>query len=134
MLNQVQLIGRVGKDPEVRYLPNGDPVVNLSIATSEKWKDKATGETKEATEWHRINAFGKLAEIIGQYVKKGSLVFVQGKIMTRKWADQSGQEKYSTEIRIDTLKMLGDKKEGGATQPSQQDASGSQFPDDDIPF
>lgn len=152
MLNQAQIIGYLGKDPEVRYLPSGDAVANFSIATTEKWKDKQTGEMKEATEWHRINTFGKLAEIVGQYLHKGSLVFVQGKITTRKWTDKDGIERFSTEIKADTLKMLGGREssEGGQGQPQRQAApqrqqrpaaapqqsqgSGFDDMDDDIPF
>jgi len=116
MLNQAQIIGHLGRDPETRYLPSGDAVTNFSIATTEKWRDKNTGEQKEATEWHRINTFGKLAEIAGQYLKKGSLVFIQGKIVTRKWQDKDGIERYSTEIRADSMKMLGGRPEGDQQQ------------------
>lgn len=112
MLNNAQIIGHLGKDPETRYLPSGEAVCNFSVATTEKWKDKATGEQKEATEWHRISTFGKLAEICGQWLHKGSLVWVQGKITTRKWTDKDGIERYSTEIRADSMKMLGGKPEG----------------------
>lgn len=119
MLNQVQIIGHLGKDPETRYLPSGDAVCNFSIATTEKWKDKATGDAKEQTEWHRISTFGKLAEICGQYLKKGSLTFVQGSIKTRKYTDKDGVEKFSTEIKADTMKMLGGKPEGHESRPAQ---------------
>ena len=137
MLNQVQIIGRVGKDPEIRYLTSGDAVVSLSLATTESWKDKHTGEKKEHTEWHRVNMFGKLAEIVGEYVKKGSLIFVQGKLKTREWTDKDGAKKYSTEISADTMKMLGSKSNN---QPSssnhQQSNNGDNFDDmkDDFPF
>lgn len=146
MLNQAQIIGHLGKDPEVRYMPSGDAVANFSIATTEKWKDKSTGEQREATEWHRINTFGKLAEIVGQYLKKGSLVYVAGKIVTRKYTDKDGIERYATEIKADSMKMLGGREQGdGAPQqqarpqrPSAapQGAQGSGFDDmdDDIPF
>lgn len=142
MLNQIQIIGHLGKDPEVRYLPSGDAVCNFSIATTEKWKDKATGEAKEQTEWHRISAFGKLAEICSGYLKKGSLAFVQGKIQTRKYTDKDGVEKFSTEIKADTMKMLGGKPESqeprqAPTEPRQAGAaapSGFDDMDDDIPF
>ncbi len=118
-LNQVQLIGRLGQDPEVKYLPNGDAVCNLSLATSEKWKDKTSGEQKEKTEWHRIVLFGKLAEIAGQYLKKGALVFFQGKIETRQW-EKDGEKRYTTEIRANQMTMLGGKDDGAA--PRQQSA------------
>jgi single-strand DNA-binding protein len=118
-LNQVQLIGRLGQDPEVKYLPNGDAVCNVSVATSEKWKDKASGEQKEKTEWHRVVIFGKLAEIAGEYLRKGALVFFQGKIETRQW-EKDGEKRYSTEIRANQMTMLGGKEEGGA--PRQQAA------------
>ena len=144
MLNQVQIIGHIGKDPETRSFPSGDQVCNFSIATTERWKDKQTGEQKEVTEWHRISTFGKLAEISAQYLHKGSLVFVQGKLTTRKWTDKDGAEKYSTEIKADTMKMLGSKSESGETprqattaKPTSKPASaGSGFDDmdDDIPF
>ncbi len=150
MLNQAQIIGHLGKDPEVRYLPSGEAVANFSIATTEKWKDKATGEPREETEWHRISVFGRLAEIVGKYLKKGSLVFVQGKIKTRKYTDGQGVERYSTEIRAETLKMLGgrDSNQGERSAPPapRQAPATNQRPapapskggfddmDDDIPF
>lgn len=143
MLNQVQIIGHLGKDPETRYLPSGDAVCNFSIATTEKWKDKATGDAKESTEWHRISTFGKLAEICGQYLKKGSLAFVQGKIQTRKYTDKDGVEKFATDIKADTMKMLGGKPEGQESRterssgepmaPSQRSA-GFDDTDEDFPF
>lgn len=105
-LNKATIIGHLGKDPETRYLPSGDAVANFSVATSERWKDKTSGEDKEATEWHRVNAFGKLAEIAGEYLKKGSQVYVEGQLRTRKWTDKDGVERYSTEIRMDKLVML----------------------------
>ncbi|MGE4340241.1 MAG: single-stranded DNA-binding protein [Pigmentiphaga sp.] len=113
-LNQVQLIGRLGQDPEVKCLPGGDAVCNISLATSESWKDKNTGEKREKTEWHRVVIFGKLAEIAGQYLQKGALVFFQGKLETRKWQDQSGQDRYTTEIRANQMTMLGSKADGQA--------------------
>lgn len=145
MLNQVQIIGFLGRDPDVRHLANGDAVCNFSIATTEKWKDKVTGEAKEATEWHRISTFGKLAEICSQYLKKGSLAFVQGKIQTRKYTDKDGVEKFSTEIKADAMKMLGGKPDGQESRPAQAPRqtetrqptpSPSGFDDmsDDIPF
>jgi single-strand DNA-binding protein len=139
-LNKAMLIGHLGRDPEVRYMPNGDAVANVAVATSEQWKDKATGEKKEATEWHRVVVYGKLAEVIGQYLKKGSQVFFEGKIKTRKWTDKDGIEKYTTEIVADTMQMLGPKQSGEAQreQPARQaaPASAGSFSDldDDIPF
>lgn len=105
-LNEAKLIGHVGRDPETRYLPSGDAVVNFSVATTDKWRDKTTNEQREATEWHRVTAFGKLAEIIDKHVRKGTQVYVSGKIVTRKWTDQSGVEKYSTEIKADTTLVI----------------------------
>ncbi len=140
MLNQAQIIGHLGRDPEIRYLPNGDAVASLAIATTEKWKDKNTGEQKEATEWHRVSAFGKLAEIMGEWLKKGALVFIQGKITTRKYSDKDGIERYTTEIRADNMKMLGGRQDGGGTAPRpssarQRPACGAEPDmDDDIPF
>jgi single-strand DNA-binding protein len=106
VLNKAQIIGRMGRDPETRYLPSGEAVCNFSLATTEKWKDKATGEQKEATEWHRVSAFGRLAEIVGQYLRQGSLVYVEGKLTTRKYTDKNGEERSSTEIRLSDMKML----------------------------
>ncbi|WP_454056663.1 single-stranded DNA-binding protein [Cupriavidus sp. Marseille-Q8015] len=106
-VNKVILVGNLGADPEVRYMPSGDAVANIRLATTDRYKDKQSGELKEATEWHRIAFFGKLAEIVGQYLKKGSSVYIEGRIRTRKWQDQSGQDKYSTEIVADQMQMLG---------------------------
>jgi single-strand DNA-binding protein len=154
MLNQAQIIGRVGRDPEVRYLPSGEAVANFSLATSEKWKDKATGEPREETEWHRISTFGRLAEIVGEYVKKGALVYVSGKIKTRSY-EQNGETKYATEIRANEMKMLSGRNDGerqhgddtgGYGRPQAQRQQTQQRPapaaskggfddmDDDIPF
>jgi single-strand DNA-binding protein len=140
MLNQAQIIGHVGRDPDVRSLQNGDTVASFSIATTEKWKDKSTGEQREATEWHRVSVFGKLAEIVQKWVKKGSLVYVSGKIVTRKYQDKDGTEKQVTEIRVDSLKMLGGNKGGEQEQPRQSakpsqphNSPGADL-DDDIPF
>jgi single-strand DNA-binding protein len=116
-LNKAIIIGHLGKDPESRFMSDGSQVCNFSVATSDTWKDKNSGEKKEATEWHRINAFGKLAEICAQYLKKGSLVYLEGKITTRKWKDKEGVDRYSTEIRADTMTMLG----GKAEKPAQDD-------------
>lgn len=113
-LNRVELIGYVGRDPEMRHLPNGNAVVNLSMATVESWKDKS-GEKQEKTEWHQVAIYGKLAEIVGQYVKKGSQVFVEGRIETKTWKDKSGAERKSTGVIADKLLMLG-KKEGGGKE------------------
>ena len=136
MLNKVTLIGRLGKDPEIKELPSGDSVANFSIATTEKWKDKQSGEAKEAVEWHRINMFGKLAEIAGKYLKSGSLVYLEGSIKTRKWTDKDGIEKYSTDIKADTMKMLGSKGDSAKSDhaPSGNQATQGSYDDSDIPF
>ena len=146
-LNKVMLIGNLGQDPDIRYMPNGNAVANISIATTETWKDKDTGEKHEKTEWHRIVAFRKLAEIIGEYLKKGSQVYVEGKLQTRKWQDADGNDKYTTEIVADTMQMLGKGGGGGgggdAKARSQAEAYGGGTAgsgasqedfDDDIPF
>ena len=148
-VNKVILIGHLGKDPEVRYMPNGDPVATITVATTDTWKDKSSGEKKEATEWHRVVFFRRLAEIAGQYLKKGSQVYIEGRLRTRKWQGQDGQDRYTTEIHADEMKMLG-KREGmgdapreggGRSEPRKPAASapasgGSNFNDfeDDIPF
>jgi single-strand DNA-binding protein len=111
-------IGNLGRDPEMRYTASGDAICNFSIACTESWKDKATGEKKEQTEWVRITFFGKLAEICGQYLKKGSQVYIEGSLRTRKWTDKDGQEKYTTEIRGDEMKMLGSRQGMGAPASS----------------
>jgi single-strand DNA-binding protein len=135
-VNKVIIVGNVGKDPEQRYLPSGDSVTNISVATTETWKDKA-GEKQESTEWHRIAFFGKLAEIAGEYLKKGSAVYIEGRIRTRKWQDKQGQDRYSTEIVADRLQMLGGKPEA---RPAQQREEGPEKKggfddlDSDIPF
>lgn len=135
-LNKATIIGHLGKDPETRYMADGAAVTNFSIATTESWKDKASGEKKEATEWHRIQAFGRLAEICGEYLKKGALVYVEGKITTRKWKDKEGVERYSTEIRADQMKMLGGKKDAEPATPAPEKKAGGKFDDmeDDVPF
>jgi single-strand DNA-binding protein len=112
-------VGHLGADPETRFMPSGDPICNLRLATTDSYKDKASGEKKESTEWHRVVMFGRLAEIAGQYLKKGSQVYIEGRIQTRKWQDKEGQDRYSTEIVANEMKMLG-KREGGS---SQDDAS-----------
>ena len=142
-VNKVILVGNLGADPETRYMPNGDAVANIRLATTESWKDKASGEKKEITEWHRVVFYRKLAEIVGQYLKKGSAVYVEGRIRTRKWQDKEGQERYTTEIEASEMQMLGGKQSGESapSQPKQaprnaQGAQGGAFDDmsDDIPF
>lgn len=121
-VNKVILVGNVGQDPEVRYLPNGGAVANVSIATSEIWTDKNSGQRQEKTEWHRVVFFGKLADVVSQYVKKGSKLYAEGKLQTRKWQDQSGQDRYTTEIVVDdfngVMQMLDSRNDGGQ-QPQQ---------------
>ena len=118
-VNKVIIVGNLGRDPEMRTFPSGDQVANVTIATTDKWRDKNTGENKEATEWHRVVFNGRLAEIVGQYLRKGSQVYVEGSIRTRKWTDQSGQERYSTEIRADTMQMLGARQGMGGGNQNQ---------------
>lgn len=121
-INKVILIGNLGQDPEVRYMPSGGTVTNITLATSETWKDKQTGEQKERTEWHRVVFMGKLAEVAGEYLKKGSQVYVEGKLQTRKWQDQSGHERYTTEVLVDSftgvMQMLGGRPQQGQQQHS----------------
>ena len=112
-VNKVILVGNLGADPEVRYMPNGDAVANIRLATTESWKDKASGEKKEITEWHRVVFYRKLAEIVQQYVKKGSALYIEGRIRTRKWQDKDGQERYTTEIEASEMQMLGGRGQGG---------------------
>ena len=144
-VNKVILVGNLGRDPEVRYTPSGDSITNTTIATTDAWKDKQTGEKKEATEWHRVVFFGKLAEIAGQYLKKGRQVYIEGALRTRKWQDKEGTDRYTTEIVASEMKMLGSKPEGtAAPEPSRSapgatpapPSAGSNFNDfeDDIPF
>lgn len=118
-VNKVILIGNLGQDPEVRYMPSGDAMVNLTVATSETWRDKATGEQREKTEWHRVSVFGKTAEFIGEYAKKGTQVYIDGQLQTRKWQDQQGQERYTTEVVVrwptGEVQLLGNRgQQGGA--------------------
>lgn len=122
-INKVILVGNLGRDPEVRYTASGDAMCNLSVATTDNWRDKATGEKKEQTEWHRVSFFGKTAEVCGQYLKKGSQIYVEGSLRTRKWTDKDGQEKYSTEIRGDVMQMLGGRQGMGA--PASAGGGGS---------
>ncbi|MBC3932242.1 MULTISPECIES: single-stranded DNA-binding protein [Undibacterium] len=160
-VNKVIIVGNLGRDPETRYMPNGDAMTSITVATTDTWKDKATGEKKEQTEWHRITFFGKLAEIAGQYLKKGSQVYVEGSLRTRKYTDKDGVEKYATDIKADSMQMLGSRQgmgggmgggagmdDGyGAPAPAQRPAAPAQRPapvsrpapnfsdmDDDIPF
>jgi single-strand DNA-binding protein len=156
-VNKVILIGNLGKDPEVRYFPSGDAVANATIATTETWKDKQSGEQKEATEWHNVVFPGKLGEIAGKYLKKGSKVYVEGSLRTRKWQDKEGKDRYTTEIRVQDMQML-DGKPGGGSAPmggggeersytprggassrgaapaAPAPAADAPFEDDDIPF
>lgn len=121
-INKVILVGNLGNDPEIRYMPNGDAIANITLATSESWRDKATGEQREKTEWHRVALFGKLAEISGQYLKKGSQVYIEGQLQTRKWQDQASQDRYTTEVVVrgfnGVMQMLGNRNQG-QEQPSQ---------------
>lgn len=158
-VNKVILVGNLGQDPEVRYLPNGGAVTNITLATSESWRDKQTGETKEVTEWHRVVLFGKLAEVAGEYLRKGSQVYIEGQLKTRKWQEQPGQGRYTTEVVVNvggTMQMLGGRQGGsggdqggqnsgqhsggtqqGWGQPQQPASTGREPPtdfDDDIPF
>ncbi len=151
-VNKVILVGNLGRDPETRYTTGGEAVTNVSIATTDTWKDKA-GEKQERTEWHRVAFFGKLAEIAGEYLKKGSQVYVEGRLQTRKWQDKEGQEKYTTEIIADRMQMLGSRAGagggggGGEPPPERERGAGGGKPgssapakknvddlDDDIPF
>ena len=155
-VNKVILVGNLGKDPETRYMPNGKAVTNFTIATSESWKDKQTGEQREQTEWHRVAFFGKTAEIAGEYLKKGSPVYIEGRIRTRKWQDKEGRDRYTTEINANEMQMLGSRAGGaggersGPSEPRAERAmaptgsgagraaptgGGDEAPfDDDIPF
>ncbi len=151
-INKVILVGNLGAKPEIKYASNGNAISNLSVATSESWTDKNTGQKQERTEWHRVSLFGKVAEIAGQYLDKGSKVYVEGKLQTRKWQDQSGQDRYTTEVVISgfsgTLQMLDRRDESNSapmqSQPPQQAQNTQQAPsitpvaqdefEDDIPF
>ena len=143
-VNKVILVGNLGSDPEMRYLQNGDAVCNIKIATSESWKDKQTGDKKEATEWHRVVFFRQLAEIAGKYLKKGASVYVEGKITTRKWQDKEGTDRYTTEITGNEMKMLGGGRQDGDSgertqqriEPERKEPAkkSDPFDDEDIPF
>lgn len=124
-LNKVQLIGRLGADPETRYMPNGSAVTNVRIATSETWKDKQTGDKQERTEWHSVAFFGRLAEVAAEYLRKGSQCYVEGKLRTRKWQDRDGNDRYTTEIVANELVMLGGKR---SEQPKQAEDFGDEVP------
>jgi single-strand DNA-binding protein len=131
-INKVILIGNLGQDPEVKFMPNGNAVTNITIATSESWKDKNTGEQVDKTEWHRVVFFRRLAEIVGEYLKKGSKVYIEGKLQTRKWQDQSGNDRYTTEIVANEMQMLDSRGGGGGSaggdykKPSSSQSSGDQ--------
>ena len=144
-VNKAIIVGTLGQDPDVKYTASGSPVVNISVATNENWKDKQTGEAQERTEWHRIVIFGKLAEIAAQYLKKGSQVYFEGKIQTRKWQDKEGKDRYTTEIVANEMQMLGGKASSGSSVPFEPPAKQSSQPNspetapvddgfDDIPF
>ena len=142
-VNKVILIGNLGADPEVRYTPDGVPVANFNLATSESWNDRTSGEKQERTEWHRLVLWRKLAEIAGQYLKKGSKIYIEGKLQTRTWDDQSGQKRYTTEVVVNDMQMLDSRGEGGgggtrdpgpATQPEHGPPPGGSAEDDDLPF
>lgn len=138
--NRVNLLGHLGRDPEVRYFPDGTPVTTISLATGEAWKDKASGERRESTEWHRVVFVRRVAEIAGKYLVSGSLIDIEGKLRTRKWTDKDGVERYSTEIVAHSLLMLGGKrKEGGPEEAVGGSGAGDEgddgpYVDDDIPF
>ena len=144
-VNKVIIVGNLGADPETRYLPSGEAVANIRVATTDRWKDKASGEMKEATEWHRIAFFGRLAEIAGEYLKKGSQVYVEGTLRTRKWQDKDGQDRYTTEIRGEVMQMLGRREGSGEAREPSEPRSEAKAPakkpagkfddmEDDIPF
>lgn len=151
-INKVIVVGNLGNDPDVKYTQGGMAVTTISVATSESWKDKQTGEQQERTEWHRVKFFGKLAEIVGEYLRKGSQVYVEGKLQTDKYTDKAGVERYTTNIIANEMQMLGSRSEGGGDRPARQQAQrqdyaprkqqaapapsdpGDGFIDDDIPF
>ena len=127
-VNKVIVVGNLGKDPEMRSFPSGDQIANIRVATTDRWKDKTTGEMKEATEWHSITFNGRLAEIAGQYLRKGSQVYVEGSLRTRKWTDKDGQDRYTTEIRADQMQMLGSRQGMGGGAPDGDDGGGYSAP------
>lgn len=127
-VNKVIIVGNLGRDPETRYMPNGDAVTNIAVATTESWKDKNSGEKKELTEWHRITFYRKLAEIAGQYLKKGSQIYVEGRLQTRKWTDKEGVERYTTEIIADTMQMLGSRQGMGGGAAMDDDYGSAPTP------
>ena len=147
-INKVILVGNLGADPETRYMPSGSAVTNLSVATSESWKDKQSGEQKERTEWHKVVMFDRLAEVAAEYLRKGSQVYIEGKLQTRKWQDRDGNDRWTTEIRANEMQMLGGRAGAGGAAPmgsgqsSNQDSGPPSAPpqtgpddfDDDIPF
>jgi len=144
-VNKVILVGNLGKDPEIRYMPNGNAVANLTLATTESWKDRQTGDHQEKTEWHRIVMYRRLAEIAGEYLKKGSQIYIEGKLQTRKWQDNAGNDRYTTEVVANEMQMLGGRGGGGSAGFSDNSApaaepvsavadAGSNDFDDDIPF
>ena len=144
-INKVILVGNLGADPDTRYMPSGGAVTNLSVATSEQWKDKQSGEQKERTEWHKVAMFGRLAEISAEYLRKGSQVYIEGKLRTRKWQDRDGNDRWTTEVIADEMQMLGGRGGGGApsrgsdesysqSQPAPRAAEPADEFDDDIPF
>lgn len=137
-VNKVILVGNLGQDPEQRFFPSGDSVVNVTLATSETWKDKQTGEQKEETEWHRLMFRGKLAEIAAQYLQKGSKIYVEGRLRTRKWQNQQGQDQYTTEILVNNMQMLDSRQDNkpsqqGQQRPAQQDNQQAQQQDNQQP-
>lgn len=137
-INKVIIIGNLGKDPEMKYTASGAAIANITVATSETWNDKQSGEKQEKTEWHRIVAFGRLAEIMGEYIQKGSQVYIEGKLQTRKWQDKDGNDRYTTEVVARDMQMLGGKGQAAKPQQSQgfrdKPETQSDFADDDIPF
>lgn len=135
-VNKCILIGHLGQDPEIRYMPSGGAVANLTLATSESWRDKQTGEMKEKTEWHRVCIFGKLAEIAGEYLRKGSQVYIEGSLQTRKWQDQNGQDRYTTEVVVNvggSMQMLGGSSNQAGSQKTQESAHQPQAPQNEPP-
>ncbi|MEY0600137.1 single-stranded DNA-binding protein [Providencia alcalifaciens] len=138
-VNKVILIGHLGQDPEIRYMPAGGAVANLTLATSESWRDKQSGEMREKTEWHRVVIFGKLAEVAGEYLKKGSQVYIEGSLQTRKWQDQSGQDRYTTEVVVNiggSMQMLGGNggNQAGSRKPARQPQQSQQAPQNEPPM